>query len=63
MTANRGANVERSAILAHVRRVRRQLFAAGAAESVLDQWDALIAWLGQRNERYARRPGLLKGRR
>jgi hypothetical protein len=63
LTVNRGAGLERSAILAHVRRVRKLLYIRNASESVLDRWDELIAWIGKRHVRYAKRPGTLKGRR
>jgi len=63
MTVNRGAGLERTAILAKVRRIRRLLFVRNASESVLDEWDKLVAWIGERHTRYAKRPGTLKGRR
>ena len=63
MTVNRGASIERTSILAKVRRVRRLLFVRNASESVLDEWDKLIAWIGGRHTRYAKRPGPLKGRK
>ena len=63
LTVNRGANLERTAVLAKVRRIRRLLFVRNAAESVLDEWDKLIEWLLGRNERYAKKPGTLKGRK
>jgi hypothetical protein len=62
-TLNRGAGIERTAILAKVRRIRRLLFVRNASESVLDEWDKLVAWIGERHTRYAKRPGTLKGRR
>jgi hypothetical protein len=63
LTVNRGAGLERTAILAKVRRMRRSLFTRNASESVLDEWDNLIAWIGERHNRYAKKPGTLKGRK
>ena len=57
LTPNWGANKERTAILAYVRRERAQLVKQGASESTLDQWDGLIQWLLNRNERYNVQPG------
>lgn len=51
-----GANAERRAIRAHVKRVRTRLYKRGAAESVLDLWDELLAWLNARDERYNKKP-------
>ena len=61
-TRNQGANDERTAVLAHVRRERNRKFKNGAAESELDDWDHLIAWLLKRDERYNPKRGGL-GRR
>ena len=57
-TINLGANKERDAIRAKLRRDR-----AGIEE--MEHWsyiDKLLRWLSSRNERYAKRPGVLKGR-
>ena len=50
-TAEWGANLERTAILAKVRKMRK--IAIGTA---IDS-DSLITWLLQRNERYNKRKG------
>lgn len=55
-TFTAGANSERDAIKAHVKRVRAKLFRDGAAESVLDRWDDLTAWLLLRDDRYEHKP-------
>ncbi len=52
-----GANKERTSILAHIRRERARLINAGAAQSVIDHCDELIAWLLDRDERYNSAPG------
>lgn len=56
-TRNQGANDERTAVLAHVRRFYNRKFKNGGAESVLDEWAALINWLLKRDDRYNRQPG------
>lgn len=52
-TYTAGANAERSAILAHVRRLIKNS-GDGVVKCVLS---SLSQWLGQRNERYQKRRG------
>lgn len=58
-TFHDGANTERSAILAKVRRMRKQI-ADSKSElyaSPHTAWDDLETWLLSRNERYRKNPG------
>ena len=55
-SAEWGANKERTAILAKVRRMKREKYMPSTDNSFIDS-DELIAWLLLRNERYQRRKG------
>ncbi len=62
-TPNQGANAERTAILAHLRRERRALRKSyGAHASGMCTLDSLIDWVSERSERSSKRAGGL-GRR
>lgn len=57
-TYHEGANDERTAILAKVRRVRKMLQGSGEVQKFsLESMSALETWLLQRNERYKKRNG------
>jgi hypothetical protein len=62
LTINLGANKERDAWTAMLRRQRRKMSAV-ATLNAIEFIDFLIKWGSQRNERYAKRPGTLKGRK
>ena len=51
-TYTAGANAERDAIKAHVKRVRIRLTNNCAENFVLEPWDKLIEWLLSRDDRY-----------
>ena len=60
LTINLGANKERDSIRAKVKRDRKSW---AVCKSANEYQDYLLRWIDQRNERYAKRPGTLKGRK